>query len=481
MKLPTFGLTKAEIKILFAVLSILTGLCTVAFFLHRNSQRLIKASEKIELSEEYKYHIQEILGISVDMETGVRGYVMTGDESYMLPVNNVIGDISLHLHQLRAVPRLTTEHLKQIDQLNELVDEKSTLATRTIELRRQKGMQEAMAFISEGKEKSLMDQIRAQSRTMLHEEDKLLMGSKEKHKTAIRNFAVTFYFMLLKISITVITVVVLLVLYIRRRNKSEKELKESHNLFQNVLDHSASIISIKDLSGRYMLINKAFEKQFNIRKEDVKSKTAYDFFPKDAANHIRDTDIEVVRAQQQQKVEENVPVKGEQVHFTSLKFPLLDMNKIPFAICSISTDETEKTLLEKQHKEEMNRIMDLFNNAPCGYQATDKSGIIVEMNETLLKWLGYTRDEVIGKMPIRNILSTESLDVLNYYFPRLRSGELKSLFDVEATYVRKDGTKFSIVANSVSQLDEDGNFLYTRTSIFDVSFRKRVEEVITHN
>jgi PAS domain S-box-containing protein len=129
----------------------------------------------------------------------------------------------------------------------------------------------------------------------------------------------------------------------------------------------------------------------------------------------------------------------------------------------------------------MDRIMDLFNNAPCGYQATDKNGIIVEMNDTLLKWLGYSRHEVINKMPSRDIISPESLEVLNYYFPRIKTGELKSVFDIEVNYLRKDGSKFAIVANSVSQFDDDGNFLYTRTSIFDVSFRKRVEEVIAHN
>jgi len=475
------ALTKPEKKIILAVLSILTGLCTVAFFLHRNSQRLIDSSERIEQSEEFKYHLQEILTLSIDMENGVRGYVMTGDESYMRPTHETISEISLHLHGLSDIKELSSQQKSNIAELRKLLDEKSNLSTRIVEVRRQKGMEDAVKTITDGKEKNLIDQIRNAAGAILEEEGAMLAELKSRHSNAISNFAVTFYFMLLKISVTVVTVVFLFYFYFRKRNKAEKMLKESHELFQNVLDHSASIISIKDLSGRYMLINQAFEDMFNIQKEDVKGKTAYEFFDQDAADHIRNTDFEVIRTQKQQKVEEVIPTNANKLHFTSLKFPLLDINRIPYAICSISTDDTEKIQTENQHREQMDRILDLFNNAPCGYQASNKNGIIIEMNDTLLKWLGYSGDEVIGKKPVKDIISPESQQQLQYYFPRLRSGEIKSVFDVHVSYIRKDGTKFSIIANSIAQYDEEGEFLYTRTSVFDISYRKRVEEVATHN
>ncbi len=475
------GLTKPEKKILFAVLSILTALCTMAYIAHRKSQRLITSSEAIEQSEEIKYHIKEVLGVSVDMETGVRGYVMTGDESYMEPPNQAIANIFFHLHELSSSPGMTTEQSSHIAELTKLVDEKSTMDTRIIELRRQKGMKEAIDFITEGNEKNLMSQIRNITGSMLVNEDARLAQLKAENRKAIRHVAVTFYFLGIKIGITVITVVYLLILYFRNRKKSEKTLKENQELFHDILDHSDSIISIKDLSGRYILINQAFENQFNIKKEEVKGKTASDLFETEAAGHIRNTDLEIMRILKQKKFEEIIPRNGEMIHFGSLKFPLFDMNHIPYAICSISTDETEKMQTEHQHQEQMNRVLDLFNNAPCGYQATDRQGIIIEINDTLLKWLGYARHEVIGKMPVKNLISEESMHQLNYYFPRIRSGEIKSIFDLEVTYLRKNGTKLSIVVNSIAQYDEEGNFLYTRTSVFDISYRKRVEEVATRN
>src|SRR5688572_7621980 len=130
LKLPDFyffGLTKAEKKILFAVFSILTAMCTLAFIAHKKSQQLIRSAEAIEQSEEIKNHKQEVRSILVDMETGVRGYVMTGEETYMEPATAAIQSAYLHLHKLGELPGITPQQENQIAQLKKLVDEKSTL------------------------------------------------------------------------------------------------------------------------------------------------------------------------------------------------------------------------------------------------------------------------------------------------------------------------------------------------------------------
>ena len=484
LRIPDFhflGLTAAEKKILFAVFSILTAMCTLAYIAHRKSQQLISSAAAIEQSEEIKYHIQEVKGILVEMETGMRGYILTQDEAYMAPAIEAIAEISVHLHQLSELPGITPEEIEQINRLKDLSIEKSSIVTRTAELMREEGPDGAKSFIEESKDKALMMQVRTIADDMTAKEEAKLGDLRKEYKGLINHFAITYYLLLGKISITVITVIVLFILYLRQRNKSEKVLKESHDLFQNVLDHTSAIISIKDLSGRYILINKAFGNLLGTPKDTVKGNTVFDLFDKRVAQSVRDTDLEVIRTQEQIKVEEMIEVNGEMRHFTSVKFPLFDRNKIPYAICSISTDDTEMLESEQHHRKEMNRILDLFNNAPCGYQSSDSNGIIIEINDTLLKWLGYKRHEVVGKLPVRNIISPESIQVFQYYFPKLKSGEIKSLYEVEVTYLRKDGSKFTVVANSMGAYDDEGNFLNTRTSVFDISYRKRVEETATKN
>jgi PAS domain S-box-containing protein len=474
-------LSKKEKKILVAVLSILLVLCTMTYLSHKNSQLLISSAEKVEQSEEIKLHIEEVFSVSLEMESGVRGYVITGDESYLEPSDNAMKEVFLHVNHLKNTPGLTEEQKNRIASLEDFIEQKTNITKKIIEVRKQQGMTAAMGLISEGKGKELMNQIRNITRVMLEDEGKRLAVMKEENKGYIEQFAIAFYLLVLKIAATVISVLFLLVFYFRSRNKAEKELKENQELFQNVLDHTSSVISIKDLSGRFILINQEYEKLFKLSKEDVKGKTLSDIFPKDIAEKIRFSDYEVIKQQRQMKFEETMPRTGEMRNYTSLKFPLFDSNHIPYAICSISTDETEKIDIERQHKEQMQRVLDLFNNAPCGYQASNSEGIIIEMNDTLLKWLDYEREEVIGKMPIKNILSEESLELLAYYFPRLKSGEITSVVDVEATYLRKNKTKMPIIANTIATYDENGKFLYTRTSIYNISFKKQVEELVVRN
>ncbi|MGH7249732.1 MAG: PAS domain S-box protein [Minisyncoccia bacterium] len=54
-------------------------------------------------------------------------------------------------------------------------------------------------------------------------------------------------------------------------------------------------------------------------------------------------------------------------------------------------------------------ISDLYENAPCGYHSLDKQGVFLKINRTELEWLGYSRDELIGLMPISKLLTADSL------------------------------------------------------------------------
>ncbi|MGB6064130.1 MAG: PAS domain S-box protein [Desulfomonilaceae bacterium] len=59
---------------------------------------------------------------------------------------------------------------------------------------------------------------------------------------------------------------------------------------------------------------------------------------------------------------------------------------------------TERKRAEDERASAAKEIKDLYNNAPCGYHSLDSNGVFVRINDTELSWLGYTREEIIGKM-----------------------------------------------------------------------------------
>ena len=71
---------------------------------------------------------------------------------------------------------------------------------------------------------------------------------------------------------------------------------------------------------------------------------------------------------------------------------------------------------------------DLYNSAPCGFHSLDKDGVFVRVNETELRWLGYTRDELVGKKKIFDLLAPESIKSVNDAFPDfIHQGQLRDL------------------------------------------------------
>lgn len=137
-------------------------------------------------------------------------------------------------------------------------------------------------------------------------------------------------------------------------------------------------------------------------------------------------------------------------------------------------DRRAREELEHQVEARTRELADLYDNAPCGYHSVDAEGRIVRMNKTWLSWLGYARDEVVGKKLHPELMTPESAEQFRTrWFPLFkRQGWLK---EVEFEYVRKDGSTFPGSLQTTAIHDEAGSYVMSRTVVFDISERKRIE------
>ncbi|MEO8005781.1 MAG: PAS domain S-box protein, partial [Betaproteobacteria bacterium] len=123
----------------------------------------------------------------------------------------------------------------------------------------------------------------------------------------------------------------------------------------------------------------------------------------------------------------------------------------------------------------------LYNDAPCGYHSVDKDGYFTHINNTSLRWLGYAREDLVGKKRFVDIVSPGDLSRAYENFGKLRRGEL--LTNVEYHMVRKDGSRFPVSINVLPVLDENGKFLLNRTTMFDISAlhaaRSKLEDTLS--
>lgn len=144
--------------------------------------------------------------------------------------------------------------------------------------------------------------------------------------------------------------------------------------------------------------------------------------------------------------------------------------------CS-SRDITERKQLEQQLAESTRRIEDLYDHAPCGYHSLDATGLFVHINATELAWLGYQKDEVVGKKRVTDFFTQEGQAFFAENFPRIKAtGRLDG---VELSLVCRDGSLRRVSLQATAVFDASGQFSHTRSVLHDITELQRAKDELT--
>lgn len=127
----------------------------------------------------------------------------------------------------------------------------------------------------------------------------------------------------------------------RRNQELLNQTINDKRLIDDVLDHSVSVIFIKDLQGRYMHVNQAFADERGKKADDIVGLTDYDLHAGEVAETLRENDRKAVEANAPVVLEESLKVKDQTHYFLTTKFPLTDHNNEIYATCGMATDITD--------------------------------------------------------------------------------------------------------------------------------------------
>jgi PAS domain S-box-containing protein len=145
----------------------------------------------------------------------------------------------------------------------------------------------------------------------------------------------------------------------------------------------------------------------------------------------------------------------------------------------VTMDITDQKRAEQEATEQAERVADLYNEAPVAYHSLGPDGTYLEVNDTELRWLGYERDEVVGKMRFEELLTDEDRAVFAERFSRfVEEGEAH---DIEYELLRRDGSVMTVLLNSTAVTDEEDRFVQSRTSMVDITERRRAQDALREN
>ena len=128
---------------------------------------------------------------------------------------------------------------------------------------------------------------------------------------------------------------------IGERQRVEDALPASELRLLDILDNSTAVVSMKDLELRYILVNREYERRFQVQRDQIRGKTDYEIHPEEIAEAVRANDRQVIETGTALQFEIAIPAADGERHYVVVKFLLRDHTEKPYAICGIATDITE--------------------------------------------------------------------------------------------------------------------------------------------
>lgn len=254
---------------------------------------------------------------------------------------------------------------------------------------------------------------------------------------------------------------------ITERKFREAVLRETQEQLQAILDNSPAFIHLVNTQNTYLLVNHQYEKHFKISKEQIVGKTLYDFWPHDIAHKLTANSHKVITEGKPIEVEEVVPHENQLHTYLSVKFPLKDANGIPYAVCGISTDITERKLAE----ESLLRFRKAIESTSDAIGMADITAEVIYLNPAFVKLFGYTLEELhaAGGPPAIYTSKAECEQI----FATVNRGES---WRGEVTMKTRSGRIIQIELRGDAIKDSTGKVIGSVGIHTDITERKQAEE-----
>jgi len=245
----------------------------------------------------------------------------------------------------------------------------------------------------------------------------------------------------------------------QRLTEQTKALAESQRLLQAIVDFSPNVIAVKDLEGRYMLLNRMLASMLGMTVEAARGKKDDDLFPRDDAARHRAADAYVIEKRTATSYEEVFERNGDRRVFLINKFPLHDADDRVFGVCAIWSDITERKRAEEALRRREADLRGAERIAHVGSWTWDARDDTTRWSDELYRIFG--RDKL---RPLPALFKDESHLFTPESVLRLRDAVNKTLkdgrpYEMELSLTRPDGSIRYVTAHGEPVRDESGTII----------------------
>jgi two-component system NtrC family sensor kinase len=263
---------------------------------------------------------------------------------------------------------------------------------------------------------------------------------------------------------------------ITERKKFEKELKESEEKFRNLFERVRHGLFISTREGRFLDCNQALLEMvgYQDKEEFLKINIAKELYANQEDRRTFQRMIEEQGFVKDLEVEFRKK-NGEKITVLLTAHTKRDEKGRVIGYEGINIDISDRKRMEKELKEANDFLTNLIESSVDGIIVTNTKGDILIFNRGAENILGYKREEVVGKMPIRNIYPP---GVAKEVMEKLRNpdfGGLGKLTSFPIIHRRKDGELIEGDLSAALIYDEKGKEIASVGIFKDLRERLKIE------
>jgi PAS domain S-box-containing protein len=263
---------------------------------------------------------------------------------------------------------------------------------------------------------------------------------------------------------------------IAERKQIELAREETEARLKAILDNTTAVVFMKDLQGRYLLVNKRWAKLFHTTPEDTVGKFDHDIFPEEMAAAFRDNDAKVVAVGEPMQLEEIAPHDDGPHTYLSVKFPLRDASGRIHAVGGIATDITEQKASIRALEQSEERFSLAVRGTNDGIWDWDIHTGEVYFSPRWKDMVGYEEDELGNNFAtFEKLLHPDDYERVMAVLDDYLNSRI-TRYSVEFRCRHKDGSWRWILARGRALRDAAGKPYRMTGSHTDVTERKHDEE-----
>ncbi len=243
-------------------------------------------------------------------------------------------------------------------------------------------------------------------------------------------------------------------------------------LLEAMFDQAPVEMYLKDNQGRYLRINRSFERLIGVRQEDLLGALPNEYVPEGSVDLIRQHDLAVL--------EERKAISRDALVETALgprelrlsKFPILDGAGELLGLGAVVADQTEVLRISRRLSKSDRWIRAILENAPVGVYLKDLEGAFILANPAFCRYVGVNQSDLIGSTILKATGQPARPEQIAADKQIQETGEAIVFESKELV----DGKETNLEVLKFPVLDEDGTLTAIGGIEVDITERKAIEQ-----